>query len=140
MPGQPEGKSATESVMDRIDEEHRRDVFIRRVAKIAWGVTVVIVLILVALTTVQMVNMAPLLRFQAGGGPAIAAILGLAMPLVFVLGALSVLVATLCTIGMFLRMRTASLQEIQLRLAALEQILMRDENDDANSGARRPTV
>lgn len=140
MPGQVEGKTATESVMDRIDEERRRDAFIRRAAKIAWGVTVVIVLILVALTAVQMVNMAPLLRFQAGGGPAVAAIVGLAMPLIFVLGALSVLIATLFTIGMFLRMRAASLQEIQLRLAALEQILMRDENDDANRGARRPTV
>lgn len=133
MPGQPEGKSATESVMDRIDEEHRRDVFIRRAAKIAWGVTFLIVLFLIGLTITQIVGM-------TSGNTGLMVIASLAMPLAFTLGALSVLVATLCTIGMFLRMRTASLQEIQLRLAALEQILMRDENDDANRGARRPTV
>jgi hypothetical protein len=34
-----------------------------------------------------------------------------------------VLVATLSTIGIFLRLRTASLTEIQLRLAALEDVL-----------------
>jgi hypothetical protein len=39
------------------------------------------------------------------------------------LGMLSVLIATVTTIGMFVRMRTASLHEIQLRLAALEELL-----------------
>ena len=42
-----------------------------------------------------------------------------------VLGVLSVLIATLSTVGMFLRQRTASLAEIQLRLAALEELLTR---------------
>jgi hypothetical protein len=37
-----------------------------------------------------------------------------------VLGELSLLVAVLATVGVFLRFRTASLAEIQLRLAALE--------------------
>ena len=36
---------------------------------------------------------------------------------------LSVLVATVSTIGVFIRMRTSSLHEIQLRLAALEDML-----------------
>jgi hypothetical protein len=48
---------------------------------------------------------------------------GAAMPGLIVLGLLSVLVATLSTIGVFLRLRTASLMEIQLRLAALEDML-----------------
>ena len=43
----------------------------------------------------------------------------------------STLIATLSTVGIFLRLRTASLQEIQLRLAALEAMLTRD--DSANS-------
>ena len=133
MSGQSEGKTATESVMDRIDEERRRDAFIRRAAKMAWGVTFLIVLFLIGLTITQIVGM-------TGGNTGLMVIASLAMPLALTLGALSVLVATLCTIGMFLRMRAASLQEIQLRLAAIEQILMRDENGDANSDARRPTV
>jgi hypothetical protein len=40
-----------------------------------------------------------------------------------VLGVLSLLIAVLSTVGIFLRLRTASLTEIQLRLAALEQVL-----------------
>lgn len=46
------------------------------------------------------------------------------MPLVIALGILSVLIATVSTIGMFVRMRTASLHEIQLRLAALEEMIV----------------
>ena len=36
---------------------------------------------------------------------------------------MSVLIATLATVAVFLRLRTASLSEIQLRLAALEEML-----------------
>ena len=39
------------------------------------------------------------------------------------LGLVSVLIATLATVAVFLRLRTASLNEIQLRLAALEEML-----------------
>jgi hypothetical protein len=46
-----------------------------------------------------------------------------AMPLIDVLWKLSLLVATLSTVGIFLRLRTASLTEIQLRLAALEEMI-----------------
>lgn len=45
------------------------------------------------------------------------------MPLVVVLGTISLLIATLSTVGIFFRLRTASLAEIQLRLAALEDVL-----------------
>jgi uncharacterized membrane protein len=44
-------------------------------------------------------------------------------PFIIVLGVLSVLVGTLSTVGIFLRLRTASLVDIQLRLAALEDML-----------------
>jgi hypothetical protein len=45
------------------------------------------------------------------------------MPFIAVVGTLSLIVAVLCTIGVFLRLRTASLTEIQLRLAALEALV-----------------
>jgi hypothetical protein len=51
------------------------------------------------------------------------AIADAALPLIVVLGLLSLLIATLTTVGIFLRLRTASLAEIQLRLAALEDML-----------------
>ncbi len=49
---------------------------------------------------------------------------GVAMPFVIALGMLTVLIATVSTIGVFLRMRTASLHEVQLRLAVLEDLLV----------------
>ncbi len=49
------------------------------------------------------------------------------MPLIAVTGVLSVLIATVSTVGIFLRLRTASLAEIQVRLAALEQMLLEGE-------------
>ena len=45
-------------------------------------------------------------------------------PLLGIVGGISLLVATLSTVGVFLRLRTASLGEIQLRLAALEEMLL----------------
>jgi hypothetical protein len=51
-----------------------------------------------------------------------------AMPFVWVLGAISLLVAVLSTVGIFLRFRAASLAEIRLRLAAVEQMLTDQPN------------
>ena len=48
---------------------------------------------------------------------------GAAIPFVTTIGMLSVLIATLSTVAVFLRLRTSSLAEIQLRLAALEDML-----------------
>ncbi len=45
----------------------------------------------------------------------------LLLPLVAVVGSISLLIAILATVGVFLRFCTASLSEIQLRMAALEE-------------------
>ena len=95
--------SASGKVWEAIENERRRDRLIRRVSITAWSITFFFVAILAVLVCMQVVDAA--------------------MPLVIVLGLLSVLVATLSTIGIFLRLRTASLTEIQLRLAALEDML-----------------
>ena len=60
-------------------------------------------------------------------GATIGDVLALTMPLIAVTGVLSVLIATVSTVGVFLRLRTASLAEIQVRLAALEQMLLEGE-------------
>ena len=54
--------------------------------------------------------------------------LDFALPLITVLGVLSFLVAVLSTVGVFLRFRTASLAEIQTRLAAMEEMLLKDQS------------
>lgn len=115
--------SATTQAMDRIEEERRRDRFVRRVSKIAWGATFIVTIAFVALSVSQFVGMRELTRMS---GAPFSTMLGLLVPAVAAVGAVCVLIATLSTIGIFLRLRTASLQEIQLRLAALEDMLTRD--------------
>jgi len=103
-----------------IENERRRDRFIRRVSIIAWSVTFLLVLLVAALVGVQVTQMA---RLASVGAVPWSTVVGSAMPLLDVLWKLSLLVAGLSTIGIFLRLRTASLTEIQVRLAALEAML-----------------
>ena len=112
--------SASGKVWEAIENERRRDRLIRRVSITAWSITFFFVAILAVLVCMQVVQLA---KGAAVGAVPWITVFGAAMPLVIVLGLLSVLVATLSTIGIFLRLRTASLTEIQLRLAALEDML-----------------
>lgn len=112
--------SSSDKAWAAIEDEKRRDRFIRRVSIIAWVVTFVIALLFVAAIGVQVAEM---LRFSMAGVTPMMSVVGAAMPLFVVLGFLSVLIASLSTVGVFLRLRTASLSEIQLRLAAIEDML-----------------
>lgn len=103
-----------------IENEKRRDRFIRRVATAAWSVTFALLLILgvfAGMSVSQMVRAA-----MAGQLPWMSAF-GTALPFVVVCGVVSLLIATLSTVGVFLRMRTTTLNEVQARLAALEHML-----------------
>jgi hypothetical protein len=113
--------TTTDRAWEAIDHERRRDRLIRRVSIAAWSVTFVIVLLLVVIAAFQVRTAVEFLG--GGGGVGLMAAIGIAMPAIFAVGALAVLIATLSTVGIFLRLRTASLQEIQLRLAALEESL-----------------
>ena len=115
----PTDESKTEA-WALIDKERRRDRFIRRVSIAAWSVTFVITIVFTIMVGGQVLEM---YRFTGAGPLSFTSVVGMAMPLVIVLGFLSVLIATLSTVGIFLRFRTASLTEIQLRLAALEAML-----------------
>jgi hypothetical protein len=111
---------ASQKAWAMIETEKRRDRFIRRVSIVAWSVTFTIVLMFAALSMpgfLQMFNAA-----RAGDLPWIT-VIGTAMPVVHSLLILSILVAVLSTVGVFLRFRSASLTEIQVRLAALEDML-----------------
>ena len=112
--------SASGKVWEAIENERRRDRLIRRVSITAWAITFFFVAVLAVLVCMEVAQLAK--GAMAGALPWFT-VFGAAMPLVIVLGLLSVLVATLSTIGIFLRLRTASLTEIQLRLAALEDML-----------------
>ncbi|MGQ0562512.1 MAG: hypothetical protein ACT443_11635 [Gemmatimonadota bacterium] len=112
-----------------IDEEKRRDEFLRKVSRIAWTATFVVVLLFAGVLIIRVIHMIQL--FGVGRLYDRLTIVNAAIPLLVVLGFLCVLVATLSTIGVFMRFRTASLAEIQLRLAALEEILINRKDSDS---------
>lgn len=113
--------SATDRAWEAIEQDRKRDRLIQRVSVAAWSVTFVIVVMLVLVAALQVRTTVAFLGGLQGLGLMAAA--GAAMPALIAIGALAVLIATLSTVGIFLRLRTASLQEIQLRLAALEEAL-----------------
>lgn len=113
--------AATDRAWEAIDQDRKRDRLIRRVSVVAWSVTFVVVLLLVVVAAFQVRTAVAFLGNSGGVG--LMAAIGIAMPALFAVGGLAVLIATLSTVGIFLRLRTASLQEIQLRLAALEESL-----------------
>src|SRR5688500_14009721 len=121
-------ESASERMWATIEDEKRRDRSLKRVTVVAWSVTFAIVLIFTVMMGIQAAQVWKMMGSMEAGGPQVMALIGVATPLVTVLGFLSVLIATLATIGMFVRMRTASLNEIQQRLAALEDSLLKDAN------------
>jgi hypothetical protein len=112
--------SAAEKAWAAIESERRRDTFLRGLSIAAWAVTLLIVLLFGWMVGIQVAEMWR--AFNAGVVPWMT-VVGSAMPLLIVVGFLSLLIATLATVGIFLRLRTASLTEIQLRLAALEDML-----------------
>lgn len=117
----PSNTPATDRAWEAIEQDRKYDRLIRRVSVAAWSVTFVVVLLLVVVAAFQVRTAA---NFLGGpGGLGLMAAVGVAMPALFAVGGLAVLVATLSTVGIFLRLRTASLHEIQLRLAALEEAL-----------------
>jgi hypothetical protein len=116
-----------------VEREKKIDRFIKRVSIVAWAITLLIVLVFVVLTGMQLMEVA---RGVREGTLPPGMMLGVAIPLMVVLGCLSVLIATLSTIGIFLRLRTSSLAEIQLRLAALEAMLSSPQDSLPPPGQR----
>jgi hypothetical protein len=103
-----------------IENERRRDRFIRGVCITAWVVAFLIVLIVAVLVGSSTLTMYRMYLQDAVPWMTVA---GTMLPLVDVLWKLSLLVAALSTVLVFLRLRTASLAEIQMRLAALEELV-----------------
>lgn len=115
-----EKSSASVGVWTAIENEKRQDRIIRRISVVAWTFTGVLALGLAFLVGTQVWSLA---RGAFAGAVPWMSVAGAAMPFVIALGMLMVLIATVSTIGVFMRMRTTSLHEIQLRLAALEDLL-----------------
>lgn len=123
-----EPASAYEAAWSAIEREKRRDRMVRRLSIVAWSTTFVVLLVFAAI----MIQRIVLVQQRVATGFALPqAAYDAALPLVAVFGVLSLLVATLSTIGIFLRLRTASLSEIQLRLANLEDMMRGERRESA---------
>lgn len=103
-----------------IERDKKADRFNRRICVGAWVATFASVFAYGVIAAVQVT------RILSGNGEAFfrgAMTFGMATQFILMFGIVSALVATLATIGVFMRMRTTTMAEIQLRLAALEDIL-----------------
>lgn len=127
-----ERSKAADEAWEIVEREKRIDGFIRRLSIGAWGVTLVVVLAFAGMTGLQVFEMVQAARQEHVPWSTVVAS---AIPFFVILGGLAVLIATLSTIAMFLRLRTSSLAEIQLRLAALEDMLT-SQPDERSSGPR----
>ena len=107
-------------VWEQIDRDRRTDRLIRRVIVVAWGVVLLMLLIYAILV---LLDVKRALEMAEMGAMSASDVRMSVMPLVYAIGAIGLVLATLSTIGAFLRSRTATLSEIQLRLAGLESIL-----------------
>lgn len=108
---------------EAVERERRLDRLVRRICVAAWTMTFILLLGYAGLVGYQVHHTLKLLDVGIASGTAL---VGMLIPVVIALGLLAVLVAALSTIGIFLRFRTASLAEIQVRLAALEGMLSRE--------------
>lgn len=113
-----------------IESERKRDRLVRRVSFITWGVTLAVMLIFAGIVGADVAN--TIARVRAGVASS-SSVLHALLPLLGVVGGTSLLLALVSTVGVFLRFRTASLADIQLRLAILEAMLSEEGGTNAAS-------
>jgi uncharacterized membrane protein len=121
---------STQRVWAAIDVERGRDHVLKRVSIAAWVTTLGLFVLLLVFS---LISTAEMIRAALHGYVPWASVVGMLLPVIMPLIGLAVIVAVLTTIALFLRARTATLQEIQLRLAALEDALGHTSNDEARS-------
>lgn len=114
-------QSNSDSAWEIIEREKKRDTVVRRVGLTAWIITFVLAVIFAVLVVSGGFMAAKDLLDR---GASFEFFPDLLKPLVISLGTVSLVLALASTMVIFLRVRTASLNEIQLRLAALEDMLV----------------
>lgn len=107
----------------RIEAEQHSDRVLRRLTVVGWSATGLVVVLLAVSGLTQFRFAMSMVRV---GANTVQGAIGSIVPVVLAIGVFCALGATLATVGLFLRMRSASLHEIQLRLAALEDLLTQE--------------
>ena len=109
-----------EQIWAQIDKEKKRDRFVRRVSRVSWGVTLVALVAVLYTFGIELSNNLDLYNRKAV--PA-SNVWDVVYKMVKLIGIFGFIIAIISTVGVFLRLRTTSLLEIQQRLANLEQMV-----------------
>lgn len=105
----------------KIEKEKRTDQLIKVVSKSSWSVTFMFLIGFAGISGYEVYHMYSL--YQKGMISA-SSLFDTFMPFIMVIGGICLTIAILSTVGTFFRLRTSSLSEIQLRLAALEEMMV----------------
>lgn len=103
-----------------IEKEKKRDRKIKLISTIAWSITIILLLVYMVFTAIDLAH--ALKGYHKGLVP-FKFVIESITPFLMISGGLGLIIAVLSTIGMFLRMRTTTLLEIQQRLANLEGMI-----------------
>lgn len=113
-------KIEPENILEAIEKERRKDQLIRRMNRVGWIVTLSVLLVFLVFT---IRDFAQTYQNYIKGRVLMDNVIETLMPFLVTLGILGFTVAILSTVGMFLRLRTTSLLDMQQRLANLEKML-----------------
>ena len=108
-----------------IDKEHRIDRMIKRISRVTWGLTF---LLLGAYLVYTIQNLQLMMQRYKAGVASYEMVTDSVTPFFITFGTIVLVVAILSTVGVFLRLRTASLLEIQQRLSHLENMFMAEKD------------
>lgn len=110
-----------DQVWNMINKEKQKDKFLKTVNAVAWGVTLLVLIIFGVYTWM---DFSRTLRLYNNGMMPFENVISTTIPFLIILGSISLLMAILATIGRFLRLRTTSLLELQQRLTNLEKLIL----------------
>jgi len=114
-------KTESGDLWEQVNNEKKKDKRVRLVSIAAWSITGLAIGFYGVIIVHRFIIHQQLV--QSGMMPA-GQEWAAFIPLVAVIGVVALFVATLATVGMFLRLRTTSLEELKVRLGALEQLVV----------------
>lgn len=122
-------QSVSQDLWKLVEIEKQKDKRVRRISTAAWTITG---LAIAFYGTIVVQQFSQYQRMVANGIMPAGAEWATFTPLVGVIGLVALFVAVLATVGMFFRLRTSSLEELKVRLTALEDLVL-DHVDSAKS-------
>lgn len=114
-------QSVPDELWRQVETEKGKDQRIRRISTAAWSVTGLAILFYGTIVFQQFLQFR---RMVDSGIMPSGSEWGALVPLVGVVGLVALFVAILSTVGMFFRLRTSSLEELKVRLTALEDLVV----------------